>query len=172
MAPPVLHRVCHSSSTPSALQKSLPTIRPALLPGYRRHQVRGCDYPAIIPSVPSSESSAGTGGSECVRGTYVTGLTDGDIWRLDIFEGDEYERVRVKVRILQEVGGEDGKGNVVGEELEGETYVWVAGRERLEEEEWDFGEFVREKMGRWIGRGEFEGELRPSILGAWGRTRI
>ena len=112
-----------------------------------------------MPSVPSSESSTGTGSGECVRGTYVTGLTDGDIWRLDVFEGDEYERVRVRLRILQEVGEEGGKGNV-----EGETYVWVAGRERLEEEEWDFGEFVREKMGRWVGGGEFEGELRPSIF--------
>ena len=166
MAPPVLHRVCHGSSTPSAFQKSLLTIRPALLPGYRRHKVRGCDYPAIMPSIGPFESSAGTG--ECVRGTCVTGLTDGDIWRLDIFEGDEYERVRVKVRILQEVGDEDGKGNVGAEEVEVETYVWVAGRERLEEEEeWDFAEFLREKMGRWVGGAELEGVLRPSILGAW-----
>ena len=166
MAPPVLHRVCHGSSTPSAFQKSLLTIRPALLPGYRRHKVRGCDYPAIMPAAESPESSAGIGSGECVRGTCVTGLTDGDIWRLDIFEGDEYERVGVRVRILEEVGEEDGKGNVEGEEVQVETYVWAAGRERLEEDEWDFGEFVREKMGRWVGGGEFEGELRPSILGA------
>ena len=157
MALPVLHRVCHGTSNPSTFQKSLLTIQPALLPHYRRHKVRGCDYPAIMATSSSfpTSSSAETGAGDCVRGTYVTGLTDGDIWRLDIFEGDEYKRKRVQVRVLE-----------TGEEVEAETYVWIAGRARLEEEEWDFGEFVREKMGRWVGCGqEYEGELRPSILG-------
>jgi len=116
--------------------------------------VRSADYPAILPA--NSTSS--------VRGTLVTGLTDGDIWRLDIFEGHEYARRKVSVRVLSEEG--EGMGAVKpehdvkeGEAVQAEVYVWVAGKQRLEPAEWDFGEFVREKMGRWVGRGgEEEGE--------------
>ena len=142
MAPQVLHRVCYGSSTPSPWQSSLLKIRPAILPSYCRRQVRSCDYPAITPSPNST-----------VRGAYVTGLTEGDLWRLDIFEGDEYERRVVKVRLLEKVGDDSGKGNVEGEEVEAETYVWISKEESLEEGEWDFEVFRREKMGRWVGEG-------------------
>ncbi|KAL8729797.1 MAG: hypothetical protein Q9166_004520 [cf. Caloplaca sp. 2 TL-2023] len=90
-----------------------------------------------------------------VRGTYVKGLTDGDILRLDIFEGTEYERRRVKIRVLEVEGdGVTGEGNVEGEEVETETYIWVAGEEKLEVGEWDVGEFRREKLSQWIGQRE------------------
>ncbi|KAJ9639938.1 hypothetical protein H2201_007284 [Coniosporium apollinis] len=136
MAPEVLHRVCHGSHQPNSFYRSLLTIRPAILPHHRRHKVLHADYPAMIPCASPSAS---------VRGTLVTGLTDGDMWRLDIFEGDEYERRTVKVEVLDE------KGRKVGEVEGVETYVWIAGRKELEDEEWDFEVFVREKMGRWIG---------------------
>ncbi|OCK82184.1 hypothetical protein K432DRAFT_293789 [Lepidopterella palustris CBS 459.81] len=147
MAPAVLHRVIHGTSTPLPYQSSLVTIRPALLPSFQRHKVLHADYPAIIPANRSAS----------VRGTLVTGLTEGDIWRLDIFEGYEYERRKVRVRVL------DREMEV--EEVEAEVYVWVAGKQRLESSEWDFDEFVREKMGRWIGK-EAEGEYagRASIV--------
>ena len=139
MAPEILHRVCHGSPRPEPWQAALLTIRPAILPSYVRHKVRGCDYPAIVPS-----SFPG----DCVRGTYVTGLTDGDIWRLDTFEGSEYERKEVKVQLLKQV--QDGS-KAGGEEVVAETYVWSSRAEGLEEGEWDFAEFVREKMGSWVG---------------------
>jgi hypothetical protein len=41
--------------------------------------------------------------------------------------------------------------NKEGEEVEAETYIWIAGAPRLEAEEWDFAEFAREKMKRWVG---------------------
>ena len=65
------------------------------------------------------------------------------------------------------VGGEDGQGNVEGEEVEAETYVWIAGEERLEEREWDFAEFEREKMKHWVGGWGEEGEeeVRDDIRG-------
>ncbi|KAL8695994.1 MAG: hypothetical protein Q9201_007877 [Fulgogasparrea decipioides] len=143
MEPLVLYRVIYGTSNPSAFQKSLLHIRPAILHTHCRHKVINRDYPAIIPS---------TNGS--VRGTYVHGLTDGDIFRLDIFEGDEYERVKVKIRVLDVEGDVEGNGNVEGEQVEVETYVWIAGEECLESGEWDFGEFRREKMGNWIGSRE------------------
>lgn len=137
MAPQVLHRVIWgSSSPPTPAHASLLSIRPAILKGHVRRRVKGADYPAVTPSSEESE----------VRGTLVTGLTDGDVWRLDIFEGSEYQRGGVRVRVLGE--GEEGRE---GGEVEAQTYIWVAGEGRLEAQEWDFEHFVREKMGRWVG---------------------
>lgn len=155
MAPEVLHRVCHGSRSPSNPIYATHNleIKPAKLPGYRRHRVKNADYPAILPhqnAIPGDNSNV-------VRGTCVTGLTDADVWRLDIFEGDEYERVKVRCRLLS--GDSDGNGE--GGEVEAETYVWVAGESRLEAEEWDFDEFRREKMRFWVGEdgeGEYAGE--------------
>ncbi|KAF1996445.1 hypothetical protein P154DRAFT_498551 [Amniculicola lignicola CBS 123094] len=147
MAPPVLHRVIWGNTSPPLTQTSLLKIRPAILHAYQRHKVKDADYPAILPE----------DGSSSVRGTLVTGLTDGDIWRLDIFEGFEYKRQKVTVSVLEgpegALGGLEQKeeDNVEGEKVEAEVYVWVAGKERLEVEEWDFGVFVKEKMKRWVG---------------------
>ena len=165
MAPEVLYRVCHGTATPTCHQRSSIVIKPAILHSYRRHRIVFVDYPAIVPSSPSSDSHSNT---PRVRGTLVTGLTDADMWRLDIFEGDEYERRVVKVRILlsaNDVGGGDGgeeydrtakKDDVVereGEEVEAETYVFIGDPNDLEEDEWDFDEFVTQKIDRWIGLG-------------------
>jgi hypothetical protein len=132
-------------------------MQPAILHDHRRHRVRHADYPAVIPYPGAS-----------VRGTYVTGLTDADIWRLDIFEGDEYARREATAKILTVVGDENGDGNVEGESVPVETYIWIAGEDGLEEKEWDFAEFQREKMRFWVGSegaGEYAG--RPSIIGEW-----
>lgn len=91
----------------------------------------------------------------------MQGLTAADQWRLDIFEGGEYERVKVRLRPL-DPNGEQGC------EVEAETYVWIAPKEDLEQSEWDFEEFRREKISRWVGTSsEYEGTLRPSIVGAY-----
>ncbi|KAF2191700.1 hypothetical protein K469DRAFT_718727 [Zopfia rhizophila CBS 207.26] len=173
MAPPVLHRVIWGNTSPPEIQKSALKIRPAILHKFQRHKVKHADYPAILPA--NSTTS--------VRGTLVTGLTNGDIWRLDIFEGCEYERRKVRVRLLDmsaEAGGEgtiEGVGDVrtreeeqiEGKEVEAEVYVWTAGKHRLEPEEWDFGVFVREKMSKWVGREATETDEgfqgRASIIG-------
>ena len=57
---------------------------------------------------------------------------------------------------LGSVFGADGR-----EEVEAETYLWIGGEARLEEREWDFEEFQREKMRFWVGEeasGEYAGE--------------
>ena len=156
MAPQVLHRVLYSTITPSAKQIEGLTIRPALLEGYTRHRVVDCDYPAIVP-----DSQPGA----CVRGTFVQGLKAQDLWRLDIFEGDQYERVFVKCRILQNETGGDGSDIATDEMVEAQTYEWIEGMHSLESREWDFDEFRTEKIKRWIGMEQFAGELRPSIRG-------
>ena len=111
--------------------------------------MRGCDYPAIVPDDRRGHDAA----EGCVRGTFVEGLTDGDMWRLDVFEGGEYVRRKVVCKIL----GVEGEGEE--EEVEAETYIWREEEDGLESGEWDFEEFRREKMGRWVGgTEEFEGE--------------
>ncbi|KAL8711433.1 MAG: hypothetical protein Q9220_004091 [cf. Caloplaca sp. 1 TL-2023] len=141
MEPLVLYRVIYGTTTPTEFQMSLLHIRPAILHEYCRHKVRHRDYPAIIPSI-----------QDCVRATYVQGLTDGDMYRLDIFEGEEYQRRKVRARILDVEGDEDGHGNVEGEEVQADTYVWVAGEDQLEKGEWDFADFRRTKLENWVDR--------------------
>ncbi|GAB1202313.1 hypothetical protein APSETT445_000925 [Aspergillus pseudonomiae] len=178
MAPQILHRVIHGSPDPEPWQKALLTFRPAILHGYGRHRVRGADYPGIVPAKATTtepDTDLNANGLAAVLGTVVSGLTDGDVHRLDIFEGAEYEKRKVKVRILRESlggkdGGLDGKDtdrhlmDVLdaagaefadeGEEVEAVTYVWVAGESKLEDGEWDFEAFKRDKMAWWVGADE------------------
>jgi len=152
MAPSVLKRVTSHDPASTALPL---TSRPAILYNHRRHRVKGADYPAVIPSSPESSKE------KSVRGTVVEGLTKEDIWRLDVFEGDEYERRAVSVQVLSAEGDNKIAGPTPNnanshdprqstqEELKAETYIWIAGEHRLDDQEWDFDEFVKEKMWRW-----------------------
>jgi hypothetical protein len=178
MAPQILHRVIHGQSEPEPWQKDLLTIKPAILHGYRRHRVRGADYPGIIPVTAktggddstqgtTSETNNNNNNSTSVLGTLVTGLTDGDIYRLDTFEGSDYEKRKVKVRILQSVTSDPARqeersiqdvldeartqlADEGEEEVEAMTYVWISGEAYLEDKEWDFETFKREKMRWWV----------------------
>lgn len=155
MAPAILQRVCRHGTDPFQGQNSPLTFTHAILHKHTRHKVRYCDFPAVIPSSHGSS----------VRGTYVRGLTDRDIRLLDIFEGDEYVRKMVTIRTLAHVGknndddhddNDDDAGiqNVEeaeeAEEVETETYIWAVGEDALEECEWDFAEFKRDKLSSWL----------------------
>lgn len=138
MAAEVFFTVCYRSSTHNvAVLKRLHQFKPALLHGYCRRRVEYADYPGITPD-PNHE----------VRGVYVTGLTSANMYHLDQFEGSEYDRKTVKVRLLSKIGDAKGHGNVEGEEVECEVYVYnkPAG---LEDREWDFEEFRTQKMKKW-----------------------
>lgn len=168
MVPAILHRIIHGSSTPEPWQKALLTTRPALLPGYRRYRVQNADYPAILPYEPPSDSS--------VLGVVVTGLTEGDVLRLDVFEGTMYEKRAVKVRVPKrsDKDNEDDKSLQKGldqtahltgkqqeeeemEEVDATTYVWTDPEEDLEMgSEWDFESFKRDKLQWWITAPESE----------------
>jgi Gamma-glutamyl cyclotransferase, AIG2-like len=152
MAPQVLYRVLFGDSKPRKKKRDQLTIVPALLHSYCRHKVYMADYPGIIPQEGKS-----------VLGVYVTGLDDLNIARLDIFEGDQYRREKVKVRLLDNVRLQEGVhnlqvGRTEGQEVEAETYVFED-KDDLVEEEWDYQEFVREKMWRWADTSEeYDGE--------------
>ena len=48
------------------------------------------------------------------------------------------------------------------------TYIWIASEELLAPEEWNFEEFVREKIGRW--RGESDEFKESDALATGGRS--
>ena len=146
MAREVLYRVIYGDERLTPVTTILAgnlTRTPAILHNHCRHKVLGDDYPGVVPEVGHS-----------VRGVYVTGLSDADMFRLDIFEGDEYTREKVKVKLLVQ----DGEKEVEGEERQSETYIFTAPEARLEKTEWDYEEFRREKLWRWASTNEeYEG---------------
>ncbi|KAJ5562973.1 hypothetical protein N7461_001734 [Penicillium sp. DV-2018c] len=174
MSPQILHRVIHGRTNPEPWQKAMLQIQPAILHGYGRHRVRGEDYPGIIPVAETKAQSPGTENSlaTSVVGSLVSGLTDGDVHRLDMFEGDQYEKMQVAVRTLHKERAQNGSPGVgdsgsdrglrdvldaaeeeaasEGEEVRAVTYVWTAGRDMLEDAEWDFETFKRDKMAWWV----------------------
>ncbi|KAI0398220.1 AIG2-like family-domain-containing protein [Xylariaceae sp. FL0594] len=139
MAREVFYTVCYrfASKENVELLKTLHKFQPAILHGYCRRRVEHADYPGIIPD-PEHQ----------VRGMYVTGLTDANMHHLDKFEGSEYVRQTVKVRLLTKVGDDKGNGNVEGDEVECEVYVY-RDKTNLEDREWDFEEFRTQKMKHW-----------------------
>ncbi|ETN36698.1 uncharacterized protein HMPREF1541_08976 [Cyphellophora europaea CBS 101466] len=160
LAPPVLHRVIYGTSSPDPTSHPAMrylTIRPALLRDYRRHRVASADYPAIIPE---------KGGT--VRGSVVSGLTEGDVFRLDVFEGSQYTKGTVEVEVLEgvaldELAPEAGVGKAADttptstkkpEMVTAQTYIWTDGPTWLDPREWDFEDFKKHKMRRWMGGGD------------------
>lgn len=167
MVPKVLYRVIYGTPNPDPWQKERLTIQPGLIFNYRRHKVRYADYPGIYPMPASSSAS--------VLGTIVTGLSQQDLFRLDIFEGDQYDRKHATAYHAEFLPGSEGKASPKGEGVEVMTYVWKAKYlDGLEDGEWDFEEFRREKLVNWVGGGvsrdDYEGESartteRASFLG-------
>jgi hypothetical protein len=158
MVPQILHRVCHRVEHPHPDLISHLRFTPALLRNYSRRKVLRADYPGLIAQP-----------SHTVLGTLITGLSDADVRRLDFFEGHMYERVVVEVEAL-EAEVFDREGNINEKEMEkvkvskegerkmvkSETYVWCLS-EGLEEEEWSYADFRREKMRDWVGGPENDG---------------
>ncbi|KAK8058287.1 hypothetical protein PG994_008735 [Apiospora phragmitis] len=142
MAPEVFFTVAYRNTTMDASDlKSLHTFQPAVLHGFCRRRVQHADYPGITRDNTDSEDAS-------VRGTYVTGLIDANMFHLDAFEGFEYERETVTVKLLTKVGDDQGEGNVEGDEAECQTYVFQH-PDRLEPREWDYHEFRTQKMRKW-----------------------
>lgn len=145
MHPRILHRVVDATDTPTAAHLARFTHTPAILSNFCRHKVKKCDYPGIV-------AEAG----KTVRGVYVAGLNENDMLRLDRFEGSQYVKEDVEVELLR---GESlsGKGDGTHENptrerelVKTQTYVFED-RQDLEDEEWDFEKFKKEKLQNWVG---------------------
>jgi gamma-glutamylcyclotransferase (GGCT)/AIG2-like uncharacterized protein YtfP len=146
MAPEVFFTAVYGTSKPPDVIRQLHTFRPAILHGYCRHRVRYADYPAIVPEEGQS-----------VRGVFATGLTDANVDKLDHFEGSEYRKELVRLRLL--VKGENGNEKELVEsgreedEMEAQVYVFKD-RKGIELGEWDFDHFLKERLKLW-SREEF-----------------
>ncbi len=145
MAPEVFFNVCYNVLHPPAALTEGHSFLPGILQGFSRRRVKSEDYPGI------AEQEGHT-----VRGIVATGLTEANLYQLDYYEGREYERRRVKINLLKE--------HQCNQQLKGgcdviEAFVYVYGdAEALEEGEWDFDEFRREKMLKYTRAGyAFEG---------------
>ncbi|CAE6475772.1 unnamed protein product [Rhizoctonia solani] len=155
MHPAVLKRVIGNDA--SHLQ-----VAPA---SFTRHHVRGCDYPAIVPD------NVGTvllkrelnRNEKCVRGVIISGLRPEDVACLDIFEGDEYNRIELEAHPLVPLASISSAltqallsaSSELPIELplplKVETYIWTAGTSRLEPVIWEYDTFVKEKLWKWAG---------------------
>ncbi|KAH8590997.1 AIG2-like family-domain-containing protein [Bisporella sp. PMI_857] len=130
MAKEILFRVLYGTTRPEnteylAVAQDI-HISSAVLRDYCRHRVEGADYPGIIAQKGAS-----------VLGTYVTGLRDADIYRLDMFEGRQYKRTEVKVVLEHDKS-----------EAEAETYVFLY-EDDLVKEEWSYEDFRKTKLQYW-----------------------
>lgn len=100
---------------------------PATLAGHRRHPVIGQHYPGMVPA----ESSQ-------VQGVLYLDLVPSAWPRLDAFEGEEYLRQHVHVRLPD------------GRQESAWTYVFRPRyASRLTEGEWDFERFLRTGKARF-----------------------
>ncbi|KAK1778236.1 AIG2-like family-domain-containing protein [Copromyces sp. CBS 386.78] len=137
MVPDVFYTVCYNSKTVPDVIASQHKFTPAILHGYSRRRVKWADYPGITEDAGHS-----------VFGMFAEGLTKANLGKLDYFEGAEYQRRTVKVKLLDKVGDVTGEGNVEGEEREAQVYVFMP-TQHLEEKEWDLEEFKRDKLKLW-----------------------
>ncbi|KAJ4306457.1 hypothetical protein N0V88_001258 [Collariella sp. IMI 366227] len=146
MVPDVFYSVCYGTKdVPEAIAK-LHTFQSAILHGYCRRRVTYADYPGIVEDQDHE-----------VFGTFTTGLTNANMGKLDYFEGAEYERRQVTVKLLEKLGNLKGEGNVEGEERTAEVYVY-RDKKNLEDKEWDLEEFRRDKLKLWTRAGHiFDG---------------
>jgi hypothetical protein len=149
MAPEVFYTVCYPPDLSRDLLNKLHTFTPALLHDHCRHRIISAEYPGVIKEEGAS-----------VLGVYATGLTDANMEKLDHFEGDEYERVKVKVKLLTFVKDGDRREQLEGDEKSTNVYLFRF-PDQLERGEWDFEHFRKEKMSRWTRADYvFEGNSR------------
>ena len=95
---------------------------PAVLEGYKMYCVKNCDYPAVI-----SELGAET------KGKILVNVDDPALKILSVFEGVDYEKRKVKVLC----------NNKYEDAL---TFVWVKELQLLENKDWDFEGFQKNRL--------------------------
>ncbi|KAK2002020.1 AIG2-like family protein [Colletotrichum falcatum] len=159
MEPKVFFTVVQGNSDPPQVIKDLYTFTPAVLAGYTRYCIQDVSYPGMVPEESGS-----------VLGIYATGLTDANVTKLDLFEGSQYEKKIVKVKVQ----GGGGGGQEAEEEKEATAYIYKR-PELLKRQEWSFGNFLKHNLQLWTRESyvfedcddsaEFEKAEREDALG-------
>ncbi|UNI18789.1 hypothetical protein JDV02_005039 [Purpureocillium takamizusanense] len=137
MVPEIFYSICYGTKNPPEAIRKLHTFTPAVLHDHGRHRVKSADYPAVIPEK-----------GHRVDGIYATGLTDANLEKLDFFEGSEYDRVTAQVEVQDASSGKE----TVYTSKPASVYIFLR-TEVVEQREWDFEEFCREKMRLWTRNG-------------------
>lgn len=101
---------------------------PAILSDHRRSRVYGADYPGVVGAI-----------GDTVRGMLVQNLSQAEVKRLDLFEGDEYERREVHVNSIE-----------TGTKYTCHVYIYLD-ESKLEAQEWSFEDFEKNKLHFWTG---------------------
>ncbi len=102
-----------------------PLVQPARVRGYARFCLQGQDYPAVIRH--SDES--------VIDGLLFRPQNRSQRAKLDDFEGETYQAVRVDVETVD--GGEAGDADI---------YVWNGDQDAVSAEEWDLEVFISERL--------------------------
>uniref|UniRef100_A0A1J3CTL7 Putative gamma-glutamylcyclotransferase n=2 Tax=Noccaea caerulescens TaxID=107243 RepID=A0A1J3CTL7_NOCCA len=105
-----------------------PVTVSAKLHGFHLYRLKGRLHPCIAPSE-----------NGIVNGKILTGLTDGQLENLDMIEGTEYVRKTVEVVLTE-----------TSEKKKVETYVWAKEDDPNMYGEWDFEEWKRLHMEKFI----------------------
>ena len=118
----------------------LPSSDQAILHGYIRKQVIGEVYPAIAERTESE-----------VVGILYDNLSETALHRLDRFEGDQYDRCRVKVSLQ------------TGQFADAQVYVFAEkSKQRLSSDNWDYQAFLNGEKELFLkGYSGFR-ELKPN----------
>lgn len=111
----------------AALLGRVPERKSAVLHGYRRYAVKGACYPAIISDAHAA-----------VHGLMFLDLTPEENRILDAYEGEEYVRTAVRLR-------------VEGADVVANCYVWQHHlAERLAPVDWDLNEFTNQRLASYL----------------------
>lgn len=113
----------------------------AVLEGYKMYCVKDCDYPAVI-----SEKGAET------KGKILLNVDEQAQKILSVFEGDEYVKRKVKVACNNKY--EDAI-----------TFVWAKELYILENRDWDFEEFQKNRLKFYLV------EIVPETIAAYSLKR-
>ncbi|KAF9209876.1 hypothetical protein BGZ49_010406 [Haplosporangium sp. Z 27] len=142
-------RVLNSVTRPGP-ESNLHSVR-ATIEGFVRYPYHGMPYPGMIASEDKNH---------IVEGLLVFGHTLMDRIRLDQFEGSEYTREILSVRVLDPVPGSfnqqgQSKPLAAGELVSAYVYVFSGPHKHLDmTREWDFEAFQREHVTIWMNTSE------------------
>ena len=107
-----------------------PAQRPARLEGWERRAVRGEVYPAIVPAPGAA-----------VEGRLLAGVPRSRLAFLDRFEGPEYRRLALPVRLPDD------------RRLVAWCWVWAPGRRRaLDTRPWEMDAFLADALPDYLRR--------------------
>ncbi|ELU40633.1 lolT-1 [Rhizoctonia solani AG-1 IA] len=108
-------------------------------------------------------------------GVIISGLRPEDVACLDVFEGDEYNRVRVEAHPIVPLAAISSNLTQtllsassdlpieLPPALKVETYVWAVETSRLEPVIWEYDTFVKEKLWKWAGSGADDNEYYEEV---------